>query len=150
MDVKYINPFLTAFTSTLEQLSITEIKRGGMKKKVKLYVDLDVSTIIGIKGGVQGNIALSMSQDTAKKLASAMMMGMPVSAVDDMVKSAIGELSSMITGTASTMLSSSGILFQMSPPTVLLSPSDINALETLAIDFETPLGKIELNIGLTA
>ncbi|MDF2879121.1 MAG: inhibitor of methylation [Clostridia bacterium] len=150
MDVKYINPFLTAFTNTLEQLSITEIKRGGMKKKVKLYVDLDVSTIIGIKGGVQGNIALSMSQDTAKKLASAMMMGMPVSAVDDMVKSAIGELSSMITGTASTMLSSSGILFQMSPPTVLLSPSDINALETLAIDFETPLGKIELNIGLTA
>ena len=148
MDVKYINPFLAAFTSTLEQLSITDIKRGGVKKKAKLYVDLDVSTVIGIKGGIQGNMALSMSQDTAKKLASTMMMGMQVAAVDDMAKSAIGELSSMIAGSAGTMLSSLDVPFQISPPVVLLVPSDINSFETLAIDFETQLGKIELNIGV--
>lgn len=148
MDVKYINPFLAAFTNTLEQLSITDVKRGNVKKKDKLYVDLDVSTVIYLQGGIKGGMALSMSQDTTKKLASAMMMGMPISAIDDMVKSAIGELSSMIAGSASTMLSSQEIKLQISPPSVLLVPSDINPLETLAIDFETPLGKIELNIAL--
>jgi len=150
MDVRHINPFLAAFTTTLEQLSVMDIKRGNIKKKSKLYVDLDVSAIICLKGGLQGNIALSMPQDTAKKLASTMMMGMAVSVVDDMAKSAIGELSSMIAGAAATMLSSLDISLQISPPTVLLVPSDINSLEALAIDFETPVGKIELNIGFTA
>jgi hypothetical protein len=29
----------------------------------------------------------------------------------------------------------------------MLGPSEVNAMETLAIDFETPCGQIELNIG---
>lgn len=147
MEAKYINPFLEAFTKTLEQLGVTDIKRIGVKKKDKLYVDLDISTVICLKGGIQGNMALSMPQDTAKKLASTMMMGMSISVIDDMAKSAIGELSSMIAGAASTMFISLGVTLQISPPIVLLEPSDINALEALAIDFETQSGKIELNIG---
>ncbi|MBB6218322.1 chemotaxis protein CheX [Anaerosolibacter carboniphilus] len=147
MEAKYINPFIEAFTKTLEQLGITDIKRIGVKKKDKLYVDLDISTVICLKGGIQGNMALSMPQDTAKKLASTMMMGMSISVIDDMAKSAIGELSSMIAGAASTMFMSLGVTLQISPPIVLLEPSDINALEALAIDFETQSGKIELNIG---
>ncbi|SNS11686.1 chemotaxis protein CheX [Anaerovirgula multivorans] len=147
MDVKYINPFLEAFTRTLEQLGVKDIKRGNVKKKSKFYVDLDVSTVICLKGGIQGNMALSMPQDTAKQLASTMMMDMAVPVIDDMVKSAIGELSSMIAGGASAMLTPLGVTLQISPPTVLLKPSDINPLETLAIDFETQSGKIEFNIG---
>ncbi|MEW9122996.1 MAG: chemotaxis protein CheX [Thermotaleaceae bacterium] len=149
MEVAYINPFLEAFTKTLEQLNITDVKRGGLKKKDKLYVNLDVSTVISLKGGLQGNIALSMPQDTAKKLASIMMMGMPISVLDDMAKSAIGELSSMIAGMASTLFISLGISLSISPPVVLIEPSNINSFETLAIDFETQAGIIELNIGLS-
>lgn len=149
MDVKYINPFLESFTKTLEQLGVVGVTRGGIKKKSKLYVDLDVSAVICLKGGTQGNIALAMSRDTAQKLASAMMAGVTVTGIDDMVISAIGELSSMIAGTASTLLMPLGVALQISPPTVLLEPSDINSLETLAIDFETSSGKIEFNIGFS-
>lgn len=149
MDVKYINPFLESFTKTLEQLGVAGITRGGIKKKSKLYVDLDVSAVICLKGDTQGNIALAMSRDTAQKLASAMMADVTVTSIDDMVISAIGELSSMIAGTASTMLMPLGVALQISPPTVLLEPSDINSLETLAIDFETTSGKIEFNIGFS-
>lgn len=147
MDAKYINLFLEAFNKTLEQFGITDIKRSNIKKKNKLYVDLDVSTVICLKGGIQGNIALSMSQDTAKKLASTMMAGMNIDVVDDMAKSAIGELFSMIAGTTSTMLISLGVPLQITPPIVLFETRDINFLETLAIDFETQLGKMEFNIG---
>ncbi|WP_129600395.1 chemotaxis protein CheX [Anaerophilus nitritogenes] len=147
MDVQYINPFLEAFTKTLEQLGIMDIKKSNITKKNKFYVNFDLSTVISMQGTIQGNIALSMPKDTAQKLASTMMMNMSSSNIDDMVKSAIGELLSIIAGTASTMLTSLGISLQISPPLVLLEPSDINSLETLAIDFETQLGKIEFNIG---
>ncbi len=147
MDAKYINLFLEAFGKTLEQFGVEGIKRANIKKKGKLYVDSDVSTIILLNGGIQGNIALSMSQDTAKSLASAMMMGMDVPVFDEMARSAIGELSGMIAGTSSTMMASMGVSLQISPPMVILESCDINLHETLAVDFETKIGKIELNIG---
>lgn len=147
MEVKYINSFLEAFTKILGQFGITDIKRGSIKKKSKLYVDLDISTVICLKGGIHGNIAISMAQDTAQKVSSKMMMGVSVPGIDNLAISAIGELSSMIAGSASTMLKSLGVSLQISPPIVLLESSDINFLETLAIDFETQLGKIEFNIG---
>lgn len=147
MDARYINLFLEAFTKTLEQLGISDIKRSGMKKKSKLYVDPGVSAIVCIKGGIQGNIALSMSQDTAKNLASTMMMGMNVTVIDEIAKSAIGELAGMIAGAVSTMMVSLGVSLQISPPTVIFEYADINLSETLAIDYETRVGKIEFNIG---
>ncbi|MDF2988888.1 MAG: inhibitor of methylation [Eubacterium sp.] len=147
MDARYVNVFLEAFSLTLEQFGVKNIKRTNIKKKSKLYVDSEVSTIVLLNGGIQGNIVLSMSQDTAKGLASAMMMGMSVSVIDDLAKSAIGELSSMIAGTSSTMIVPLGVAVQISPPVVIFNACDINPLETLAVDFETQLGKIEYNIG---
>ena len=113
-----------------------------------MYLNLDLSTIVCFQGAVQGDIALSMPLGTAKSLASVMMMGMSITTIDDMAKSAIGELSSMIAGSSATKLSSFGLLTKINPPRVILENAEINSFETLAIDFETDLGKIELNIGL--
>jgi chemotaxis protein CheX len=147
MDVKYINPFITAFTNTLEQLTLTNVQRSGIRKKSKMLVDSGVSTVISIQGEIQGNMALCMPEDTAKKLVSTMMMGMEVSTLDDMAKSAIGEILSMIGGNATSLLASSKITLQISPPTVLTSPSEINGYETIVFEFESPVGKLEFNIG---
>ncbi|RCX14804.1 chemotaxis protein CheX [Anaerobacterium chartisolvens] len=149
MDVKYVNPFLESFTNTLGQFGVSDIKRAGIKKKANMYVDLEISAVVGLNGGIQGYVALSMSQDTAKKLVSSMMMGMAVAAIDDVAKSALGELSSMIAGAASTMSVALGASFRTIPPTVLTGAFNICPLEALVIDFETGLGKIEFNIGFT-
>jgi chemotaxis protein CheX len=148
MDARYINVFLDGFARTLEQLGISDIKRSGMKKKDKLYVDPGVSTIVTLRGGVQGNIALSMSQDTARNLASAMMMGMSVTVLDEIAKSAIGELAGMIAGAVSTKMVSLGVVLQISPPIVIFEYADVNLSDTIAIDYETQVGKIEFNIGI--
>lgn len=148
MDVKYINTILETFNVTLEQFGVNNIKRCNIQKKNKMYLNLDLSTIVCFQGAVQGDVALSMPLDTAKRLASAMMMGMSVTSIDDMAKSAIGELSSMIAGTSATKLSSFGLSTKINPPRIILENAEINSFETLAIDFETDLGKIELNIGL--
>lgn len=148
MDVKYINTILETFNITLEQFGVNNIKRCNIQKKNKMHVNLDVSTIICFQGAVQGDIALSMPLDTAKKLASIMMMGMSITIMDDMAKSAIGEISSMIAGASATKLSSFGLVTKINPPRVILENAEINGFETIAIDFETDLGKMELNIGL--
>jgi len=148
MDVKYINAILETFNVTLNQFGVNNIKRCNIQKKNKMYLNLDLSTIVCFQGAVQGDIALSMPLDTAKRLASIMMMGMSIASIDDMAKSAIGELSSMIAGSSATKLSSLGLSTNINPPRVILENAEINSFETLAIDFETDLGKIELNIGL--
>jgi chemotaxis protein CheX len=147
MDVKYINPALETFNVTLEQFGVHNIKRCNIQKKNKMYLNLDLSTIVCFQGAVQGDIALSMPLDTAKSLAS-VMMGMSINAIDDIAKSAIAEISSIIAGSFATKLSSFGLLTKINPPRVILENAEINSFETLAIDFETDLGKIELNIGL--
>lgn len=147
MDVKYINTILETFNVTLEQFGVHNIKRCNIQKKDKMYLNLDLSTIVCFQGVVQGDIALSMPLDTAKRLAS-IMIGMSITSIDDMAKSAVGELSSMIAGSSVTKLSSFGLSTKINPPRVILENAEINSFETLAIDFETDLGKIELNIGL--
>lgn len=148
MDVKYINAILETFNITLEQFGVHNIKRCNIQKKSKMYLNLDLSTIVCFQGAVQGDMALSMPLDTAKRLASIMMMGMSVNTMDDMAKSAVGELSSMIAGSSATKISSFGLSTMINPHRVILENAEINNLETIAIDFETDVGKIELNIGL--
>lgn len=148
MDVKYINSVIETFNVTLEQFGVHNIKRCNIQKKNKMYLNLDLSIIVCFQGAVQGDIALSMPLDTAKNLASVMMMGMSITVIDNMAKSAIGELSSIIASSYATKLSSFGLSTKINPPRVILENAEINSIETLVIDFETDLGKMELNIGL--
>ena len=151
MDVKYILPFLDALMSILEQFGITDVERSGLYKKDYMSVDKDVTAIIGIIGELRGNIAYSMSEDTAKKIVSAMMMGMPVEKMDVMSRSAIGELSNMIMGNASTMLSNSDINVDITPPSIVFGKDIffiISSVDTITVDLATPAGGIEVNIGL--
>lgn len=151
MDIRYVNPFLEATMNVLAQFGVGDVRRGKLQKKEKMRVDLDITSVISMIGQIRGNIAISLSENTAKGIVSTMMMGMPVDKIDEIAISAIGEFTNMITGNASTILSSSNLSVDTTPPSVI-SGTDIffiiSSVETLAIDIETQHGKIELNIGL--
>ncbi|ALB44642.1 MULTISPECIES: chemotaxis protein CheX [Clostridium] len=151
MDVKCINPFLDAVKSVLEQLGITDIKMSGLSKKEKMFVNLEITSMIGIVGDIRGNIAYSMSEESAKKIISTMMMGMNVENIDEIGRSAIGELTNMITGNAATMLSDNGYLTDITPPSTVFGKDMyfiISTVETIAIEIDSSIGRIEVNIGL--
>lgn len=151
MDVSIINPFLEAVKNILGQFGVQDIKRGNLYKKEQMSVKTDVSAIIGIIGSFKGNVAYSMSKNTAIKIVSAMMMGMPVTELDEMGKSAIGELSNMITATASTILSENGYKIDITPPTIIYGEDahfKISAVETIVIELITAIGTIEVNVGI--
>jgi chemotaxis protein CheX len=151
MDVKCVVPFLDAVKYTLEQFGIGDIRRGNIEKKRSLNIGVGINSIIGVVGGIKGNIAYSMSEQTAKNIISTMMMGMPVETIDEIGKSAIGELSNMITGHASVALADNGYIINITPPVIMINGSGdsiVSFIETIAIDLETSLGMIQVNIGI--
>ncbi|HBF38152.1 MAG TPA: chemotaxis protein CheX [Firmicutes bacterium] len=149
MNTTYINPFLEALIKVLEQFGITGVEIGNMEKKERTQVTLDVTAIVGLVGDIKGNVAYSFSQETAKKLISAMAPGMPVDEFNMMVLSAIGELSNMTTGKASILLSDIGVNIDISPPSIIVAEEIyfiISPVQSIAININTPAGRIEVNI----
>ncbi|PKM53377.1 MAG: chemotaxis protein CheX [Firmicutes bacterium HGW-Firmicutes-5] len=76
--------------------------------------------LVGITGQLTGQVILSMSNETACNIASHMMMGMPVTELNDMAASAVSELANMILGNTATIFSTQGIIIDITPPSILV------------------------------
>lgn len=149
MDIKFINAFITGLLNVSSTLGLSDLKRTGLSKKERLEIDKDVNILLGMTGGMNGNIVLSMPEATARNIASTMMGGMEVTVLDMMPKSALCELANMIAGNSIAGLDASSVA--MSPPT-LISGQNIVALvslvETLVIEFTATAGAITMSIAL--
>jgi chemotaxis protein CheX len=119
MDVKLVNPFVEAFVNVMPMLGFQDVKKGSLSLKGKELNSSGVLIIVGIVGSVRGNVVYSFSMEDAKKIASTMMMGMPVTELDDMSKSALSELTNMLTANAATSFSNMDMLIDISTPTLL-------------------------------
>ena len=151
MDAKLLSPFMDACLEVLPQLGIQNVTKGNLSLKEKLFATMNVTSIVGLSKDLWGNIAYSMSEDTAKKIASIMMMGIPVETFDTIAKSAISELSNMLTARASVYFEGMGMSVQISPPTLIIGDNVtimVSQVRTFAIEINTEVGLIELNIGI--
>lgn len=149
MDVNHINPFVESFISIMPQIGFTNVKKGELSLKSKDLTCSGVVMIVGMVGEIKGNVAYSLTVESAKQIASKMMMGMPVTEFGEMEKSALSELSNMLTANAITLFSATGVLIDISTPTLLegenislnIGPDQILCIELFADDIP-----IEINI----
>lgn len=151
MDIKYINPFIQGLITVLGQFGITDVAKTKLLKKETLNVTQDITSISGLAGDVCGNVAYCFPEETAKKIVSTMMMGMPVEQLDAMGRSALSEFCNMVTGTATATLGSSNSKVKVTPPSIIIGQEVfmiISNVETLMIEFKSAVGLVELNIGL--
>ena len=118
MDVKLVNPFIDAFTTVLPQMGFPTPQRTGMTVNDQNAVSQGVAVIVGFTKEIRGNVVYNMSEDTAKFIASTMMMGMPVENFDEMAQSAISEMSNMLTANAATNLTALGLEVDISTPSL--------------------------------
>ncbi len=149
MDIKYINAFINGFLNVTGMMGISGIQRTGLAKREKLRTDNDVNIIIGLVGDIRGNVVLAMHADTACKVASSMMGGMPVEKFDLMPRSAISELANMMAGNSASQLESLGVKVNITPPTLIHGRnmvSLISQVETIVVQFSANEGPIEINI----
>ncbi len=118
INVEYINPFLMAATSIIKDICQIELKVGKPYVKETAFANDSVIIMIGVTGEMRGSVMIALSYNKALEIASNMMMGMPVTELDEMSTSAISELGNMIMGNAATILSTKGIGIDITPPTL--------------------------------
>lgn len=118
MDAKLVNPFVDAFTAVMPQIGFQDIKRNKISVCEHAVTSKGVTVLVGFTKEIKGNVAYNMTENTARLIASTMMMGMPVDQFDDMAQSAISELSNMLTANAATNLSSLGYNVDISTPSL--------------------------------
>lgn len=144
-----MNPFVESFASVMPQLGFSKVKKGNLSVKGRELIGSGVIIIVGIVGAIRGNVVYSIDIESAKKIASTMMMGMQVNEFDEMTKSAISELTNMLTANAATYFSTIGIPIDISTPTLLhgenisvkMSSSQVLCIQLLADEIP-----IEINI----
>lgn len=118
MKAEYVNPFLMAFNNVVEQIVFIKPKIGALYIKEGSVKSGDVVISIGVTGDLTGTVVLNMSDDTAKMIASKMMMGMEIKELDDMAKSAISELGNMIAGNSTGYFLNMGKNINITPPSM--------------------------------
>jgi len=149
MKVEYINPFIEAAQSVIKALCCVNVKLGKVHLKSSPIFLNQVIIIIGVVGKIKGQICFELSRETAKKIASVMMGGIPVLELDEISKSAISEMGNMIMGNASTIFSSKLINIDITPPTLLAGDKIevSNKVPTIVVPLELEeLGTININI----
>lgn len=115
-DVNIINPFLMSATSILNTAANMNLIVGKPYLRGLDFKTDEVLVMIGVTGEMTGQVIICFPEENAKKIASAMMMGMPVETLDDMAISAISELGNMIMGNAATILSNNNTIVDITPP----------------------------------
>lgn len=151
MDAKLVNPFIDAIVNVMPQMGFEVPQRAGMSVKNQTCKSLDVSIIVGFTKGLRGNIVYNMSEDTAKFIASKMMMGMPVDELNDMAQSALSELSNMLTANAATNLAALGMEVDISTPSLTVGKDfqiKISNTQYLSVDMDLGGKVMELDIAV--
>lgn len=149
MDVKHVNPFIESFTTVMPQLGFRNIDRGNLSVKGQEINYSGVIIILGIVGDIKGNVVYYIDLEDAKKIASTMMMGMPVDELDEMSQSALSELTNMLTANAATSFSDMGIKIDISTPTLLHGENvsvKMSSSQALCIELFAEEIPIEINI----
>ena len=118
ISVEHINPFLISAQQILSQVCNIQTKLGTLSKD-NLSIDGEpLFIMLGVTGEISGQVCIVFDIDVAQDIASRMMMGMPVTEIDDMAKSALSELGNMIMGNAATLLSNKNFRIDITPPTL--------------------------------
>lgn len=152
MNIEYINPFIEASQTVLQQVANIEAKLGKVFLRSSPYKGEAVVIMVGITGKMRGQTIFTMSKETAFKIASAMMCGMQVEELNEISKSALSELTNMILGNAATLLYNKGIGIEITPPSLLLGENlsiSQSKMQTICIPLyltDTEILEIDLSV----
>ena len=118
MDVKYINPFLSATVNVLKTMAFVDVHPDKPFLKKDQVATGDVSGIIGLTGEATGSLSVTFNFNLIQKI-MANMLGEEVEEVTNDVRDAVGELTNMISGDARRMLQQEGLQLSAAIPTIV-------------------------------
>ena len=150
MKMQLIQPFISAADAVLAQSLNGPTTVADLSMEEEGYRRKGVAALIAIRGEIEGRVILDMDAATAMRVAQALSGG-EMEESDQVVGETVCELANMVIGNAVTTLNDSGCQFKVHPPEVHTSEDAIRGstdTEALAIYFETPAGRVYLNISM--
>ncbi|MBN1844056.1 MAG: chemotaxis protein CheX [Sedimentisphaerales bacterium] len=148
MDVKFINPFLVAIKNVFETMLQIPFQLGKPTLKEDPKPRYDVSGIIGLSGAINGCVVISLPQELALELASAL-SGETIQELDEDCTDAIGEIANMIAGGAKKEFP--GQDNSISTPSVIIGRHQVTyprGLPIISIPCETSFGRLTVDVAL--
>jgi chemotaxis protein CheX len=151
MKVEYVSPFVQGAMSVLNTLLNITPERGHLTARPQMFTTQQVNIVVGVTGMIEGQVIYGMSVQTADKVAG-LMLGQPVVTFDQLAASAIAELGNMISGSSMGVMSTTGFICDITPPTIIrgsnvrISTLDIPAL-VIPLKIED-VGVLEINVSL--
>ncbi|MBR6712259.1 MAG: chemotaxis protein CheX [Selenomonadaceae bacterium] len=121
MDAKLVNPIIDAFMEIMPQMGFPTPKRQRIYLQDRNVIINGVVLVVGFTRQMQGKVVYNMTADTAKYIASTMMMGVPVTKFGELVQSALREMSNMLTARAATNFTKLGLDVDITTPELIIS-----------------------------
>ena len=151
MDVRFINPFISAIRNVFSTMVRTEVTIGKPQVRPGDLCSADVSGVIGLSGDATGAVVLSFPKVVACKIAS-MFAGAELSLEHPDFTDAIGELANMVAGNAKKDFS--GLNVSISLPSVIVGAghqvSQLRNSVQLVIPCQTPMGPFNVEVAMVA
>jgi chemotaxis protein CheX len=151
INAEFVNPFLEAASAVFKSILNVDLRRGKLVIKESPIPSMDIAIIIGITGGVTGEVVYSMGFNMVYKVASILAPGLSDEQIKSEYKDIMGELANMITGNAMNLFATSGKQIDITTPTVVEGKNFTITMvkqTTLGINLYSPMGQLELNIAL--
>ena len=153
INAKFVNPFIDAGMNVVKQIAGIDVRRGHLSYKGQPEPSYGVSIIIGVYGYLSGQVVYSMKTEVADKLVNRM-LGDAISPNERKILfvDTLGEPANMITGNATSILSSKKDLSLKITTPVIATGENINVRlvtkPTLVLGLYTQYGPVEISVAL--
>lgn len=147
MDAKLINPIIDAFMEVMPQMGFPMPKRQRVYLQDRNVVSNGVMLTVGFTRQMHGKVIYNMTADTARYFASTMMLGVPVTKFGDMAKSALREMSNVLTARAATNFSTPEREVDITTPELIVGDDQtvkISDAQFLMVEMEIGGHKVEI------
>lgn len=144
MDVKYINPFISASMDVFSTFAGLESSPGTPSVRTRPLADKEINGFIGLNGhGIKGYFIIYFSASFLEEILAGIFEHSQ--ALKEELYDLAGELTNMITGSAKAELSKKGFFFDVAVPKISLTPpaipNDLRKKPIIVVPFDTRAGK---------
>ena len=150
MRYEYIEPFVNTTLRVIDRVIQCDVTKGPASLVKYDKITEDVAIIVRLCGDSEGSIILSMPEDTAMGVCSAM-FGEDLEILSPRGMDAIAELANMIAGNTTSVLNDMGSDFKVSTPLVVTrnymmgKPLEVEAFQ---IPLYTEYGEMLINVAI--
>jgi chemotaxis protein CheX len=149
MKLALIQPFINAADAVLADVLHCSTTVGGMSMQTSPYRRSGIAAFVNISGDIEGHVVFDVDEGSAAALVSHFSEGGEPS--KEMMGEAVCELANQVIGNAVVALNDSGFRFKVQPPVIHAKDTGMSSTddtEALVMDFETPHGKVRMNIAM--